>query len=285
MFEFIADVLSDALKDALVIFPFLFLVYTLMEIIESAGNKERAERALSGRYAPLFAAATGVVPECGFSVMCAKLFDGGFIALGTLIAAFAATSDEGIIILLSEGSNAAYAALLVGFKIIYAAFIGVLVNLLLKKYSNRHVCPVKDDCVECGEHHGGFFDKFVAHPFYHAAKTFLYVLAVNVVLNVILELIGEENAFEFISSAKGLQPLFTSAFGLIPNCASSIFLARGFSVGVISFSGLIAGLTANSGVGMLILLKNRKNAVRNLIIMAIMYLSGVIIGYITLPIA
>lgn len=278
------DVLFDSVKDALVIFPFLFLVYTLMEMIESAGNKEKVERALSGNYAPLFAAATGVVPECGFSVMCAKLFDGGFIALGTLIAAFAATSDEGVIILLSEGDDAKYAVILIIIKIIYAAFLGVVLNIIFKDLFGKHVCPVKDDCVECGEHHGGFFDKFVAHPFYHAAKTFLYVLAVNILFNFVFALIGEENVFAFISSKKALEPLFTALFGLIPNCASSIFLARGFTYGIISFSGLIAGLTANSGVGMLLLLKNGKKLGRSLLIMLLMYISGIIIGYITLPV-
>lgn len=280
----ILDAVFDATKDALIIFPFLFLVYTLMEMIENASNKERIEGALSGRYAPLFASLGGVIPECGFSVMCAKLFDGGLIALGTLIAAFAATSDEGVIILLSEGGTVGYAAMLVGIKIVYAAFVGLLVNAIFKNFSNKHVCPIKDDCVECGEHHGEFFDKFILHPFFHAAKTFLYVFAVNIILNVVLELIGQESVFEFISASKGLQPLFTALFGLIPNCASSIFLARGFTYGVISFSGLIAGLTANSGVGILILLKNRKSIGKSLLVMLIMYVVGALIGYITMPI-
>ena len=278
------DVLFDSVKDALVVFPFLFLVYILMETIESAGNKEKLERALSGKYAPLFAAATGVIPECGFSVMCAKLFDGKFIAFGTLIAAFAATSDEGIIILLSESGSLKYAGLLLVLKIVYAAFIGVLLNVLFKDFFNKHICPVKDDCVECGERHEGFFDKFVAHPFYHAAKTFFYVLIINIALNSAFYFLGEERVFSFISSKKIFEPLFTALFGLIPNCASSIFLARAFTYDVISFSGLIAGLTANSGVGMLILFKNGKKPVRNVLVVLTTYIVGVIIGYITFPV-
>lgn len=281
----ITDVLLDSISDALVIFPFLFLVYTFMEMVESAKSKEKLERALSGKYAPLVSAATGVVPECGFSVMCAKFFDGGFIAFGTLIAAFIATSDEGVIILLSEGASAKYAVILVAIKIIYAAFIGVLLNLIFGKYFDRHVCPLKDDCVECGEHHGGFFDKFVSHPFYHAAKTFLYLLAVNVLLNFIFELIGEDNIFSFISSKKAFEPIFTALLGLIPNCASSIFLARGFTYNLISFSGLIAGLGANSGVGMLILLKNGRKFKRNALIILTTYIAGVLLGYIVFPIS
>ena len=215
--------------------------------------------------------------------MCAKLFDGGLIAVGTLISAFASTSDEGVIILLSEGFVAT-AGMLVGIKIVFAAFMGLVVNVIFKKASNKHVCPIKDDCVECGEHHGDFVDKFILHPFFHAAKTFIYVLVINVALNLVLGFIGEEKVISAMSSSAGVEPLYTALFGLIPNCASSIFLSRGFIKGVISFSGLIAGLTANSGVGMLILLRKGKNIKKNLLILAIMYFTGAIIGYITLPI-
>ena len=281
----IIETVFDAVKDALVIFPFLFFVYVLMEMIEAAGNKEKIERALAGGGAPLFAALTGVIPECGFSVACAKLFDGGLITVGTLVAAFIATSDEGIVILLSAPNGVGYALLLMAIKILYAAFIGVLLNILLKNFGKKHVCPVKDDCVECGERHEKFFDKFVAHPFYHAAKTFIYVLIVNVALNLVLHFIGEENVFSFIDKNFAVEPVFTALFGLIPNCASSIFLAKGFTYGIISFSGLIAGLSANSGVGMLILLKKGKNIKQNALIMLITYAAGVLIGYITVFIA
>lgn len=280
MFE-IVETLFDAIKDALMIFPFLFFVYVLMEMIEAAEGKDKIERALSGNGAPLFAALTGVVPECGFSVTCAKLYDGGLITVGTLIAAFIATSDEGVVILLSAKNGAWYALLLMAIKIVYAAFIGVLLNILLKNFGDKHVCPVKDDCVECGERHEKFFDKFVAHPFYHAAKTFIYVLLVNVALNFALYFIGEENVFAFIDKNAEIEPVFTALFGLIPNCASSIFLAKGFTFGIITFSGLIAGLAANSGVGMLILLKKGKNLKKNALIMLITFVAGVLIGYIT----
>ena len=93
------------MSDTLIVFPFLFAVYMIIEIIESAENKEKIESALSGKYSPLVASAVGIVPECGFSVMCAKLYDKGLIGIGALISAFISTNDEGLIVLLSSGTK------------------------------------------------------------------------------------------------------------------------------------------------------------------------------------
>ena len=67
------DVLLDALLDSLKIFPFLFLIYLVLEIIESRKYTEKLEKFLSGKAAPVVGAAAGIVPECGFSAMYAKL--------------------------------------------------------------------------------------------------------------------------------------------------------------------------------------------------------------------
>ena len=40
------EVLLDALKDSLIVAPFLFLVYALMEAIESSTKKEKIEKVL-----------------------------------------------------------------------------------------------------------------------------------------------------------------------------------------------------------------------------------------------
>ena len=100
------EVISDALLDGLKVFPFLFLIYVIMEIIESAKSKVKIEKTLSGAAAPAAAGVLGAIPECGFSVMCAKLYDKGLIKLGTLIAAFISISDEGLIVLISSGAAA-----------------------------------------------------------------------------------------------------------------------------------------------------------------------------------
>ena len=276
------DVLLDAALDSLKIFPFILLIYILMEFIENAGKKERIERILGGPFAPAAAGALGVVPECGFAVMCAKLYDKGLIKIGTLIAAFLSINDEGLIILITGGAKATDVIALILVKAAYAVAAGELLNLLLAKKDAAHICPEKDDCIECGKHNEKRIDKYLLHPLTHAVKTFLYVFVINFALGTIIYLLGEENLTEFMNKSAPLQPLISSLIGLIPNCGSSIILAQAYNGGVLGFAGLIAGLTANSGIGILILLKSRKNYKKAFSIIGLQYVFAVALGYIVM---
>ena len=271
--------LLDSLLDSLKIFPFLFLIYLIMELIENARKKETVERVLSGPFAPVFASALGAVPECGFAVMCAKLYEKGLIRIGTLIAAFISVSDEGVIVLATDGAPATEIILLMAIKMVYAVLIGELVNLLLAKKDAAHVCPNAGDCVECGEHHEKKIDKFFLHPLLHAVKTFLYVLILNVALGLIIYFVGEENFAVWAGRSYALQPLFASVVGLIPNCASSVFIAEAFLSGAIGFPALVAGLSANAGIGILLLLKSKTHYKKAILILAVMLVSSVTLGY------
>ncbi|MDE7454022.1 MAG: hypothetical protein K2N22_06410, partial [Clostridia bacterium] len=91
------DVILDALKDTAVVFPFLLVIYILIEFLEQRTTIGRNGKILQGNLAPLIGAATGIIPQCGFSVMAAKLYDRGLIKTGTLLAVFLATSDEALI--------------------------------------------------------------------------------------------------------------------------------------------------------------------------------------------
>ena len=82
------DVIVDALIDTLKLFPFLLLIYVLIEVIEHRTKLTQNAKVLQGGLAPLIGTATGIIPQCGFSVMSAKLYDKGFIRTGTLMAGF-----------------------------------------------------------------------------------------------------------------------------------------------------------------------------------------------------
>lgn len=278
MWDVLWDIVSDAALDSLKIFPFILLIYVLMELIENAANKEKIERVLSGPFAPAVASALGAVPECGFAVMCAKLFDKGLIRVGTLIAAFVSISDEGVIILLSDG-RIADTLIIMGVKIVYAIIVGEAINFALRGVKNKHICPDKDDCIECGERHEKKIDKYFLHPLKHAVKIFAYVFVINIVLGAVIRLVGEDNIASFINRSYGVQPFFTALIGLIPNCGSSVILSQAFIKGVIGFSGLIAGLSANAGIGILILLRSKKNFTGALKIMGAQYVLAVILGF------
>ena len=277
------DSLLDAVIDSLKIFPFIFVIYVFMELIESAHNKEKIERSLASPFAPLVASGMGIIPECGFAVMCAKLYDKGLIKIGTLVAAFIAVSDEGIIILLSGGAKALNIVMLVAIKVVYAILVGTIVNLFFAKNGIKHTCPEKDDCIECGKVHHKPVEKFFLHPLLHATTTFIYILVLNIIFNFAIFLIGSQNVETFIDSNYYLQPIVSSLVGLIPNCASSIILAQAYLKGVLSFAGLVAGLSANAGVGILILFKSKKNIKSALLILLLMFVAGLIIGYSLIP--
>ena len=272
------DTCLDALLDGLKIFPFILLIYIVMEIIENARRKENIERVLSGPFAPAVASALGAVPECGFAVMCAKLYDKGLIKIGTLIAAFISVSDEGIIILATNGARATDILLIVAVKIVYAVIVGETVNLLFAKKDAVHICPDKDECIECGSRHERGVDKYFLHPLVHALKILAYVIVINIVLGAALYFIGDKIT-DFIDKSYGVQPLIASVIGLIPNCGSSIILAESFTGGVLGFSGLIAGLAANAGIGVLILFRSKKNFKKAFFVIAAQYVAAVILGY------
>ena len=274
------DVFLDAVLDSLKIFPFILLIYIIMEAIENARHKENIERVLQGPFAPAIAGALGAVPECGFAAMLAKLYDKGLIKIGTLVAAFLSISDEGVIVLITGGARITDILLLVGIKIVYAVIVGWILNLLLAKKDAVHVCPEKGDCIECGEHHENKFDKYLLHPLWHATKIFIYVLVVNFALGTLLWLIGEDKLNAFMNGSAVFQPVFASIVGLIPNCGSSILLAQAYNDGILNFAGLIAGLSANSGIGILILLRNKKNFVKAIRVIGIQFSAALAIGYI-----
>ena len=78
-----------------------------------------------------------------------------------------------------------------------------------------------------------------------------------------------------------LSPLFTAIVGLIPSCASSVFITELYLKNALSFGALFAGLLVNSGLGILVLLKNKKTIKQSLIIIGICFAIAVSLGYVT----
>lgn len=273
------DVILDSLLDALKVFPFIFLVYFLIEFLEDKLDKHNKKSVLSGKAAPAFAALFGVIPQCGFSVMAAKLYDKRLITTGTVMSVFIATSDEALVILLTSGTKAASIIPLIVIKAVLAAAIGMLVNLLLKETTEAYE-EEERNCM-CGhEHNESRVKKYVLHPLGHAAKVFAYILAVNLVFGIIIYFIGEEAFVAFISGNTLFQPILTCLIGLIPNCASSVIITQTYVLGGISFGSCVAGLCVNAGLGYAVLFKNRKQLKRNLKLVGALFLLSIVSGYV-----
>ena len=131
------DVILDSLLDTLKMFPFLFVLYVLIELLEHRTRVGSPSRALTGRAAPLIGGATGLIPLCGFSVMAAKLFERGLITLGTLLAVFISTNDEALLVLalseLSWQQRLFSIGLLCLIKLVLAAAAGYLADFFLRR--------------------------------------------------------------------------------------------------------------------------------------------------------
>lgn len=129
-----------AVKDSLILFPFLFISYIIIEIIESASAKNlEHSKFLSGKFSNIFASGFGLIPQCGFSVVATDLFSSHKIKIGTLLAVYISTSDEALPLLLLNPEKAKFLAPLLLIKFILALSIGYLVDLIFRKANNKRL--------------------------------------------------------------------------------------------------------------------------------------------------
>lgn len=297
------DIISDCLSDSLKMLPLIFLTYVIIELIERKADFAKNGRFLTGKAAPVLGSLAGAFPQCGISVMSAKLYERGIIGVGTLLSVFIATSDEAFSILISSPQRLALIPLLL-IKIVIAVIVGEVANLIFhkkitpedEKFDHEEICTHchdhgtededehDDDHREAHSHAKKLWAKrYLLIPLIHSLQTFAYVLAVTLVFGVLFAdngLIGADKLSAFLDSSKYFAPFITSLIGLIPNCASSAVITSAYVRGAISFGAMTAGLISNAGVGLAILFKNTRKTKRNLLIMLTLYLIGSICGII-----
>lgn len=281
MFAEIMEIVLDALLDSLKVFPFLFLMYVLIEFLENRTNITKNKNILRGNLAPLLGAATGIIPQCGFSVMAAKLYDKKIIRTGTVLAVFLATSDEALIILLSSGQSAIAVMPLIAIKFAVAVGVGYLFNALLRRESLAELAEGEEiHGAPCGHDHeeDSNVRRYLLHPLLHSLEIFAYILVVNLAFGFAMHY-AEGAITSFLDGGYWFQPLIAGLVGLIPNCASSVLVTQSYVLGALSFGGMTAGLCANAGLGFVILFKNIKSWKRNLALLGILYIVSVAVGY------
>ena len=123
--------LEHALTDTLGLLPWLIVIYVALEILENKTGLSGSGK-LRGPTAPLIGSVTGLIPQCGFSVMAAKMFEKKYITLGTLLAIFMATSDEALFILLVDPEGAAFVAPMIVSKIFIGLVVGYAVDGVMR---------------------------------------------------------------------------------------------------------------------------------------------------------
>ena len=287
-------------------------MYIIIQLLENRASMQSAQR-LGGKLGPVVGSATGLIPQCGFSVMAAKFYEKKYITVGTLLAIFFSTSDEAFLIMLADGvrtggTGALWLLPTIAVKIAVGIIVGYAADGFLKSVGKAQVCvqaPTESEKAQpktardmfirqyerdkdidvvcaCGRAHSGdgAWKKYCLYPLYHTLIVTAFIFLVNFILTAIIHTVGESAFIAFMDKGKFLQPFISCAIGLIPNCASSVVLTEAFLQGGISFGSCVAGLCANAGMGFVVLIRNTKKWKRNLALIAVSYFVSVAVGLI-----
>ena len=270
------DIILDGVIDTLKLLPYLFVTFILLEFIEhklSHKNKELLSK--NKKYGVFLGSILGALPQCGFSSMAANLFSGRVITIGALVAVFLSTSDEMLPMMISENADIWLILKIVGFKVLVGLIIGLIVDFIFRKNENKE--HIHDLCEEehckC-EKHGIFLSSLI-----HTLKIGLFILIVNLTLNIIIEKFGEETLKDILLNKNIFKYFIASLIGLIPNCAGSVIITELYLSSMITTGTMLSGLLTGSGIGILLLFKSNKNIKENILILSIIYFTGVIIGF------
>lgn len=275
IFHTLWHVLLHALLDTLMVLPFLFLTYLLMEFLEHRAG-ERAMLAIkrAGKAGPAIGAALGLLPQCGFSAAAAGLFAGRVVTFGTLLAVFLSTSDEMIAVFLGAGLPLRVILVTLAVKFVVAALLGFLADILLRK--RQAAMQVEELCEAEGCHceEGGVLRSALHHTLHIAA----FVFAVNLLLGSALEFVGAEKIASLLGGVPVLSQAVAALVGLIPNCAASVAVATLYAKGVLSAGAMMAGLLTGAGAGLLVLFRTNRRLKENLIFVCVLFLVSVLFG-------
>lgn len=281
MTDQIIDILIDAGIDTLKVFPFLFITYLVMELIEhKTGEYTQAIVKNSRRLGPLVGSVIGAVPQCGFSAAASSLYSGRIITVGTLIAVYLSTSDEMLPIFISERVPAGVILKILLIKVIIGMLAGFLLDRVVYVINKNkdhdteprigHLCE-HDHC-HCEE--DGVFKSALTH----SLKITLIILIVNIALGFVITFVGEDNLANFLINKPVLGELLAGLIGLVPNCAASVIITKLYLDGVLGFGAMMAGLLVGAGIGLVVLFRTNDDLKKNLQIVGILYFFGVFFG-------
>ena len=263
------EALEHSLIDTLNILPVLFIVYFVVNMISHSENFNKIILK-SNKFGPIIGGALGIFPQCGFSTAIADMYSKKYVTIGTLFAVFIATSDEAIVVLLAYPDFILNLLLLIAIKFVSAVIVGYAIDLIFRKKT------IQEKSSNIPHHHCEC--NILVETITECLQVGLYLFIATFVINYILSIFSLDAISNFVGSNIFLQPFITALVGLIPNCASSVLLVSMYVNGLIHFGSLVGGLSAGSGVGILVLFRKNKNLKHNLLIAVAMFLIGVVLG-------
>ena len=233
--EVFGEIALDSLLESLKVLGFAFVIYFILSFFEGkiASILEKKKK-----QAPLFGSLVGVVPQCGISVVAGDLFTKDHITLGTLVAIFIACSDEALPIMFGNFEGKwPMAFAVIGLKIVFGAFFGIMVDLFFRKRDkvvDEHLehCEGNHDIHKgcCGHEveEGGKESRVhehLVHPLIHSLKIFAYAFVISLLFGLLFEWLSTViDMEEFLSSSYWFSPLSPSS------SASSRTVLQAFSL-------------------------------------------------------
>lgn len=280
MLHILEHVMNHAIEDSIMILPFLFITYLVMEYLEEKMNaKTVAVLKKTEKSGPVWGALLGMLPQCGFSASASNLYAGRMITVGTLLAVYLSTSDEMLPMMVAASVDMSFIAKVVLLKASIGMVAGILIDFIWQTLLNNkkgepdihHFCE-HEHC-ECG--HG-----IIRPAIKHTLRIWLFIFLVTIGVNFAIEVVGTEALSDFILNKPIIGELLAGIIGLIPNCAASVVITQLFLDGLISFGTMMSGLLVGAGVGGLILLRVNEDKKDTFKIIGLLYAIGVISGMI-----
>lgn len=275
------NALEHSFLEALRLLPFLYLSYLLMEFLEhKSGDVAKNWLRRSGKVGPLVGGAMGVLPQCGFSAAATGLYAGRIITVGTLLAVYLSTSDEMLPVLISRGAPVAFVFKILATKLVVGIAAGFAVDVVFRLIRKKRGAQLEPQIEElCEREHCGCGEHFALSALWHTLRTAAFVLAVALVLNLTVELLGGEDHLQvLILNRPILSNLLAAVVGLIPNCASSVVLTELYLEGVLSVGAMLSGLLVNAGIGLALLFRNNRPVWDSVRILVILWCIGALVG-------
>ena len=271
---------KHTLPDTAKIIPFLFLTYLLMEFLEhKAGGAAQRWLKGSGKIGPLLGGALGILPQCGFSAAASGLYTGRIITTGTLLAVYLSTSDEMLPILISNGAPLTMILKLLGTKLIIGIAAGFIVDLIATLLRPKTQAAPEPQIEElCEREHCDCHDHFVLSALKHTLHITIFLFVFTFVLNLTVEVIGEDTIAALILNRPILGSLLAALAGLIPNCASSVILTELYLEGILSVGAMLSGLLVNAGVGLALLFRNNRPVKDSFRVLLLLFCIGTLCG-------
>ncbi|MBQ9588577.1 MAG: arsenic efflux protein [Butyrivibrio sp.] len=288
--ELIFDVVIDALIDSFKILPFLFVTYLIMEYLEhktqdfTSSIVEKTEH-----FGPLWGGLIGIFPQCGFSAAASNLYAGRVITLGTLIAIYLSTSDEMIPLFISEQVPLLIMIKILAIKACIGIVMGFIIDFVVHRYHrarnksdndpvNIEALCGKEHCHCEDDEHSGFIG-IIKSALVHTMHIFIFVLILTLVLNFIIELIGEDKLALLLKTSPIISHILAGIIGLIPNCAASVIITELYLDQMITMGTMMSGLLVGAGIGLLVLFRVNDNKRENINIAILLFFIGTVAGF------